>query len=441
MNVDEQTQAVLLLTVWFSKPAKGDSKPLTPTEWGRFAQWLKEKGAVPEMLLTSSDPRQCLHGWSDRTVTPERIARLLERSAALGFALEKWQRAGLWIMTRSDADYPARLKKRLKFDAPPVLFGCGNRKLLDQGGIAVIGSREASQDDLAFTSHLGGEIALQGFSVVSGGARGVDETAMLGALEKEGTVIGVLAENLLRAATSSKYRKGLMAKNLVLVSPFNPEVGFDVGNAMARNKYVYCLADAAVVVATGKDKGGTWAGAIENLKQEWVPLWVKPHPDLNSGNAALAERGGRLLPEQASNVGALITQDIASKPQPVATDLFDAPPVPITREVQEPIPSTVAPTIAQASAPEVTLSMECQNHESDPASWSFYDFFLRKLATETHTSAITQDDLHKCLDVNKTQLSDWLKRALAEGKVEKLNKPVRYRRITFKQASLDLGSE
>ena len=32
----------------------------------------------------------------------------------MGLALEKWQRAGLWVMTRSDADYPVRLKKRLK---------------------------------------------------------------------------------------------------------------------------------------------------------------------------------------------------------------------------------------------------------------------------------------------------------------------------------------
>lgn len=446
MNVDEQTQAVLLLTAWFSKPAKGDPKPLSPTEWGRFAQWLKEKGAVPEMLLTGDDPQQFLQGWFDRTVTSERIARLLERSAALGFALEKWQRAGLWIMTRSDADYPARLKKRLKFDAPPVLFGCGNRKLLEQGGIAVIGSREAGQDDLAFASRLGGEIAQQGFSVVSGGARGVDETAMLGALEKEGTVIGVLAENLLRAATSSKYRKGLLAKNLVLVSPFNPEAGFDVGNAMARNKYVYCLADAAAVVATGKDKGGTWAGAIENLKQGWVPLWVKPHPDLNSGNAALMERGGRPLPEQALNAGALITQDLASKPQPIATDLFNASSAADSKDIPEPISEpipdgTVSPTIAQSPAPEAQASVERQNDQSDPASWSFYDFFLSKLATETRDSAITPDELHKCLDVNKTQLGDWLKRALAEGKVEKLNKPVRYRRVKFKQASLDLGSE
>ena len=308
MNTSLQTQAVLLLTVWFTKLAKDEPKPLTPTEWGRFAAWLKSQEKSPEALLTSADPADCLQGWLDPSITPDRIRHLLGRSGALGLALERWQRAGLWVMTRSDADYPSRLKKRLKLEAPPVLFGCGNRQLLDQGGVAVVGSRAARAEDLNFTSRLGAEIAAQGFSVVSGGAPGVDETAMLGALEKDGTAIGVLAENLLRAALSAKYRQGLMSKNLVLVSPFNPEAPFNVGNAMARNKYIYCLADAGVVIATSKESGGTWSGAIEDLKNGWVPLWVKEHDDPASGNAALIQRGAQRLPSRDLAVNSLILQ-------------------------------------------------------------------------------------------------------------------------------------
>jgi len=309
MSTTPQTQAVLLLTVWFTKPAKDEPKPLTPTEWGRFAAWLKSQEKSPETLLTSADPADCLQGWLDPSITPDRIRHLLGRSGALGLALEKWQRAGLWVMTRSDPDYPSRLKKRLKLEAPPVLFGCGSRPLLDQGGVAVVGSRAARTEDLDFTSRLGAEIAAAGFSVVSGGASGVDETAMLGALEKEGTAVGVLAENLLRAALSAKYRQGLMSKNLVLVSPFNPEAPFNVGNAMARNKYIYCLADAGVVVVTSKETGGTWTGAIENLKQAWVPLWVKDHGDPDSGNAALVQRGAQWLPSRDLAVSSLAARE------------------------------------------------------------------------------------------------------------------------------------
>lgn len=317
MNTSPQTQAILLMTVWFTKPGKDDPKPLSPTEWGRFAAWLKDQGKSPEALLTSNDPLDCLEGWLDPSITPERIRHLLGRSGALGLALEKWQRAGLWVMTRSDPDYPSRLKKRLKLDAPAVLFGCGNRRLLDQGGIAVVGSRAADEQDLAYTSRLGARIAAQRRSVLSGGARGIDETAMLGALETEGTAAGVLPDSLLRAATSAKYRKGLMKNDLALVSPFNPEAGFDAGNAMRRNRYIYCLADAGIVVATSKDSGGTWNGAIENLKHGWVPLWVKENADPDSGSAALVARGARWLPPGDPDVSALTSASAGPRQQPL----------------------------------------------------------------------------------------------------------------------------
>lgn len=438
MNVSVQTQAVLLLTAWFTKPEKSAPKPLSPSEWSRLALWLKDRGLAPEVLLTDNDPLGRLDGWTDRTITPERIGYLLGRAGALGLALEKWQRAGLWVMTRPESDYPSRLKKRLKYDAPPLLFGCGNRDLLDKGGIAVIGSRDATEADLAFTSRLGENIANQGYSVVSGGARGVDEAAMLGALDKEGTVIGILSDSLLRAATSAKYRKGLMARNLVLVSPFNPEAGFDVGNAMARNKYIYCLADAAVVVATSKDKGGTWTGALEDIKQDWVPLWVKPHADNRSGNAALVERGARWLPEGALDLEHLIARPEA--PAQVPASLFDAPVTtsPPVVEVREPEPEPILPAAGPTATPDtepvdVPPAETLAEKQSPP---SFYEFFLLKLTAATQDEPQTVEALQTSLEINKSQLNDWLKRALAEGKVSKLNKPVRYQATEVGQRSL-----
>ncbi|HEY2107022.1 MAG TPA: DNA-processing protein DprA, partial [Candidatus Binataceae bacterium] len=100
----------------------------------------------------------------------ERIRYLVGRAGALGLALEKWHRAGLWVMARSDTDYPDRLKRRLRTGAPPILFGCGNRKLLQGQGVAVVGSRDASSEDQVYATQLGETAATQGFSIVSGGA-------------------------------------------------------------------------------------------------------------------------------------------------------------------------------------------------------------------------------------------------------------------------------
>ncbi|STH09208.1 DNA processing protein [Escherichia coli] len=116
-----------------------------------------------------------------------------------------------------------------------------------------------------------------------------------------GTAVGVLADSLLKTSTLVKWREGLIAGNLVLISPFYPEVRFTVGNAMARNKYIYCLAESAMVVRAGMT-GGTITGAMEALKHQWLPVQVKPNQDMQSANSRLVENGASWSAEQAENV-------------------------------------------------------------------------------------------------------------------------------------------
>ena len=66
-------------------------------------------------------------------------------------------------------------------------------------------------------------------------------------------------------AIARDNREPLMNSRLVLVSPYDPAAGFNVGRAMQRNKLIYALADVALVVAADFQKGGTWEGAIEQL--------------------------------------------------------------------------------------------------------------------------------------------------------------------------------
>jgi predicted Rossmann fold nucleotide-binding protein DprA/Smf involved in DNA uptake len=321
----------------------------------------------------------------------------------------------------------------------------------------MVGSRNATQGDLDFAHKMGGEAAEAGYSIVSGGARGIDESAMLGALEKEGTVIGVLSDRLLKAATSSKYRPALMARNLVLMSPFNPEAGFDVGNAMARNKYVYCLADAAVIVHSGTT-GGTWSGALENLKHGWVPMWVKPTDDLKSGNAQIVAKGARWLPGQEGKLDTrqLFERQNEKEKPPRPGSVFDPPVIPTKTAVGEDQSGfereTAAETVAAldhpteaAEPPEAEVSnpagaeagtagadVEGEAHTADRGEWeachnmSFYEFFLRRMETPTGKEPKTIEQLLGELDISKTQLAAWLKRAVSEKHLRKLSKPVRY---------------
>jgi len=414
VNINNQTQAVLLLTTHLGKPTKGEPKPLAPTEWGRLARWLKDHEILPETLLRQ-DPADVLVAWVDRTVTQERIRHLLDRAGALGLAAEKWARAGLWVLTRADSDYPVRLKKRLKADSPPVLFGCGRRSLLNLGGIAVVGSRHPSEQDLAFTARLGADVALQGLSVVSGGARGVDEAAMSGALERGGTAVGVLSDSLLHATTSARYRKALMAKDLVLVSPFNPDAGFDVGNAMARNKYIYCLADAAIVIAADRERGGTWNGAVEDLKKGWVPLWVKSHQDPASGNSELVKRGAKWLPDGEPQLSTLLVRDQVEP----ADQLDKGLPYVLAAE------SSVSDGSAEYGTGSGSVDLPAAGQDV-PESQRGYALFLDRLKQLTAETPATQKQLLASGDFSRAQLSDWLKRAVRDGHVRRLSNPRRY---------------
>lgn len=313
MDVSRQAEAVMLLTVSFGKTDADATRPLTPTEWGAFASWLKDNALAPDDLL-QPDLSRALERWEHPKVTRERVQALLNRGAALGFALEKWERAGLWLLTRSDPDYPKRLKQRLGRTTPAILFGSGNANLLNGDSVAVVGGRHADDADIAFAERLGRHVAGCGRQIVSGGAAGIDRAAMVGAVEAEGTAVGVLADNLLRSATSTVYRKHLMSGDLALVSPFNPEARFHVGNAMARNKYIYCLAQDAVVVSSTPEKGGTWNGAVENLRRGWVPLAVKRTEARDSGNPKLVELGGRWL-EDLDDVASTRGVDVGAPEQ------------------------------------------------------------------------------------------------------------------------------
>lgn len=294
MDLRPDDHVIVLLTAHL--PGGGAVQPLAAGEWGRLSAWLQTKGMRPGDLLVG-DPKNTLAGFQDKSVTLERLQPLLDRGFQTGLLLEKWQRAGLWVITRASHDYPQRLTDKLADQAPPLFYGAGDRKKLDTKALAVVGSRNAAEADLHFARQLGHAAASQGWSIVSGGARGVDEASMRGAIEAQGTVIGVVADSLLKTSTSHKYRDAIQRSDIVLLSPYHPEAGFSGANAMARNKHVYCLSRAAVVVCSDTGKGGTWAGATEDLKKKWVPVWVKHQADPRSGNRALLERGALVLPD------------------------------------------------------------------------------------------------------------------------------------------------
>lgn len=142
-----------------------------------------------------------------------------------------------------------------------------------------------------YTMVVGRLAARAGRTLVSGGAKGIDQAAMRGALEAGGKVSGVLADSLEKTTMNREHRNLLLDGQLVPISPYDPSAGFNVGNAMQRNKLIYALADASLV-SSDVNKGGTWTGAVEQLdKLKFVPVYVRSTGGSSPGLDALRSKG------------------------------------------------------------------------------------------------------------------------------------------------------
>ena len=92
-----------------------------------------------------------------------------------------------------DDDYPAWLPFTAQ---PPLVLFCQGTMGRDSSSLAIVGSRKASPYGLNAAESLAAELAAQGFTIISGGARGIDTRAHRGALKGKGRTVVVAANGL-----------------------------------------------------------------------------------------------------------------------------------------------------------------------------------------------------------------------------------------------------
>lgn len=408
-NLSPNTQAILLLTApLLAGQRETTDELLTPGEYKRLARFLREQQKQPSDLL-ASEAADLLQDCAS-VIDPERLKRLLGRGFLLTQAIERWQSRAIWVASRADADYPRRLKTRLKEDAPAVLYGCGDRRLLEGGGLAVVGSRLADDALLEYTQAVGRLCAKACKTLVSGGAKGIDQAAMRGALEADGRTIGVLADSLERTAMNREHRNLVLDGRLVLVSPYDPNAGFNVGNAMQRNKLIYTLADAGLVVNADFKKGGTWAGAVEQLdKLRLVPVYVRSTGEPSEGLQTLAQKGA--LPW----------------PNPEVVDAFNqvfGPRLLVEATGQEAIAalSDSVPTDLETPKPVGTIQASPVQQNPHPLADQLFAQ-VREVLTQLLLSPMKEAEIAAALQIAPPQAKAWLQRLVDEGVLEKQKNP------------------
>jgi DNA processing protein len=212
---------------------------------------------------------------------------------------------------------------------------------------------------------------------------------------------------------------GIQSGQLVLISPFNPEAGFNAGNAMARNRYIYALADYALVIDAAEEEGGTWAGAIENLRHAWTPLYVRI-PGESPGNAALVAKGAQGFACEISE-RASIREFLEKSGPPAASSLFQ-PSVADEEVVTTDRPLPVPVDVVVVASPETGHAAD----EAPSAGLDMFRDFLAKLPSLLGDAAKTDEEIRHALGLEKGQLKVWLAAAVEQGFLEKRKKPVSY---------------
>ncbi len=412
------TKAILLLTSPLILGRSVRSEALTPGEYFSLYRYLYSINKEPSDLveLGAEDLLdRCVRNTNKPKINRERLQRLLDRGILLTQAVESWRQRAIWVVSHKDQAFPQRLGERLKDKTPAILYGCGDPTLLDSGGLAVVGSRHVNEDILKYTKEIGNLAASAKRTIVSGGAKGVDQAAMNGAFESGGKSIGVLANGLKGAVTNRTHRDLILNEQLVLISPYDPSSGFNVGHAMQRNKLIYALADAALVVNAVIGKGGTWNGAIEYLnKYHLAPLFVRSTgPRVED---ALQQKGALLWPNpvNAEELEAIFDVEASQIPLRHSQETMRIDAVLETEET--PPESMSSQAVKQAS--------DTKNAAVSPADELFHK--VKSLVLQLVQTPMSRKEIQAELEINQGQVDKWLRRLLNEGVVEKTKSPVRY---------------
>ncbi|MBR5023372.1 MAG: DNA-protecting protein DprA [Oscillospiraceae bacterium] len=268
----------LLLT---SKLGNPDRKPLTVAQFRelfvRSEQLERKEGTrnvtAEDLVPMGYGPQMAAH-----------IVELLGEEMLLQRYLQRAKKAGCVPITRATECYPVALRNRLGLDSPGVLWAKGDLDLLGEPAIALVGSRALRSANREFAKEVGRQVAKQGLTLVSGNARGADQTAQDACLEAGGKVISVVADSL--EEHSAK-------ENVLYLSEDVFDGEFSAQRALSRNRVIHCLGIKTFVAQSNLEKGGTWDGTAKNLQRNWSSVFC--YDDRSSAAIELHHLGAKLI--------------------------------------------------------------------------------------------------------------------------------------------------
>ena len=219
------------------------------------------------------------------SVRPEQDRELRESDlTAMGYSHEMAGRILRLLGDKQLLEYYLQVRKGLGDDSPGCLWAKGDTEILRQPCVALVGSRDLGEENKRFAQQVGIQAAKQGFVLVSGNARGADQTAQEACLRSGGKVICVVADSL---------EKQKQKERVLYLSEESFDSGFSSQRALSRNRIIHSLGQMTFVAQSSLYAGGTWDGTARNLKARWSSVFC--FRDGSEAAAELERMGAQLI--------------------------------------------------------------------------------------------------------------------------------------------------
>ncbi len=218
---------------------------------GRGRKLVEHFGGI-ERLFSASLTEMEAAGLSAAAAQGIALGKSLELAAD---QFDRLKPLGAMLAVPGDAAYPKRLLEI--YDPPLVLYIRGRVEIIDQAGVAVVGTRHPTPYGAGMAERLACDLAARGLIIFSGMARGVDTAAHRGALGAHGGTVAVWGTGLdvTYPKENQKLADQILAGGGAIVTEFPLGTFPAPQNFPIRNRIISGMAVGVLVLEAGEYSG------------------------------------------------------------------------------------------------------------------------------------------------------------------------------------------
>jgi len=256
---------------------------------------------LEKLILTFGDVEAAWNATAvelERANLPPRYVNELVNTRArldLDEEMKEIEKAGFHVVTWEEDDYPERLREISA--PPPVLYIWGGLSPADRWATGIVGTRRPTSYGRTVTQDLAAALAVNGVTVVSGLARGIDGLSHHAALESGGRTLAVLGSGLDQIyPPEHRNLAEKIAASGAIVSDYPLGTRPEGRNFPPRNRIISGLSLAVVIVEAGEGSGALITGDF--AAEQGRELYAVPgsiYSKASSGTNALIRAGARPL--------------------------------------------------------------------------------------------------------------------------------------------------